>query len=98
MKYAVAQLFIFLVFCTSDVGLSIVRYHTDPRNQVGYVSHFCGAMAGLLVGIGVLRNLKIRPWERKLWFCAVTLYIVLMVGGICFHFVNPQYFPNQQYS
>lgn len=110
MEYAIVQLFVFLVFCGTDAGFAIYRHWHDMHDQVGYVAHLCGAVAGLLVlielnwyqfwykfdvtnsnidliqvGIGVLRNLKVRPWERKLWWCAVTLYFLLMITGISIH-------------
>lgn len=72
MEYAIVQLFVFLVFCGTDAGFAIYRQVHDMHDQVGYVAHLCGAVAGLLVGIGVLRNLKVRPWERKLW-CVLNL-------------------------
>jgi rhomboid-related protein 1/2/3 len=95
MEYALIQLFVFLVFCGSDIGTSIYRHLTDDNDRVGYMAHLCGALAGLLVGIGVLRNLKVRPWERKLWWFAVSLYVSAMTAGICFHIFNPDYFSRQ---
>lgn len=52
MEFAIVQLFVFLVFCGTDIGLSIHRHLTDPTDRVGYMAHLCGAIAGLLVGIG----------------------------------------------
>lgn len=37
---------------------------------------------GLLVGIGVLRNLEKRKWERRLWWAAILLYFTLMIAGV----------------
>lgn len=96
MEYALVQLFVFLIFCFTDVGFSIYRHVTDVHDQVGYMAHLSGAVAGLLVGIGVLRNLKVRPWERKLWWCAVTLYVLLMGAGVCVHIFYTDHFPNSQ--
>lgn len=93
MEYAIIQLFVFLIFITTDVGSSIYRSITDVNDQIGYMAHLSGALAGLLVGIGVLRNLKVRPWEKKLWWFAVTVYSVLMLTGICIHIFNPSHFP-----
>lgn len=93
MEYACMQLFVFLVFCSTDLGMSIYRHITVANDKVGYVAHLCGAIAGLLVGIGVLRNLNVRPYEKKLWWAAVTIYTALMVTGICFHIFYPDYFP-----
>jgi rhomboid-related protein 1/2/3 len=36
MEFAIVQLFVFLVFCGTDVGLSIHRHLTDPSDRVGY--------------------------------------------------------------
>lgn len=92
MEFAIVQLFVFLVFCGTDIGLSVYRHLNNPYDRVGYMAHLCGAIAGLLVGIGVLRNLKVRSWEKKLWWFAVTLYLGLMSAGICFHIFYPSYF------
>jgi rhomboid-related protein 1/2/3 len=92
MDTACIQLFVFVAFCGTDLGFSIYRHMTDPYDRVGYMAHLCGAIAGLLVGIGVLRNLNVRPWEKKLWWIAVTIYTSLMVAGICFHILHPEYF------
>ncbi|XP_070492524.1 rhomboid-related protein 2 isoform X3 [Chironomus tepperi] len=92
MEYAFLQLFVFLVFCGTDIGFSVYRHITDPFDRVGYMAHLCGGIAGLLVGIGVLRNLNVRPYEKKLWWIAITLYSALMISGICFHIFNPDYF------
>lgn len=46
-----------------------------------------GAIAGLLVGIGVLRNLKERDWQRKLWWIAITIYTLLMSFGISYNLI-----------
>lgn len=98
MEFAIVQLFVFLIFCVTDVGFSAYRHFTDANDQVGYVAHLCGAVAGLLVGIGVLRNLKVRPWERKLWWFAVTLYFLLMITGISIHIFYTDHFPAPRHS
>lgn len=49
MEYALVQLFVFLIFCVTDVGFSIYRHITDVHDQVGYMAHLSGAVAGLLV-------------------------------------------------
>ncbi|KAG5671993.1 hypothetical protein PVAND_002157 [Polypedilum vanderplanki] len=92
MEYAFIQLFVFVVFCGTDIGFSVYRHLTDPYDRVGYMAHLCGGIAGLLVGIGVLRNLNVRPYEKKIWWVAVTIYTALMITGICFHVFYPDYF------
>uniref|UniRef100_A0AAG5DG55 EF-hand domain-containing protein n=1 Tax=Anopheles atroparvus TaxID=41427 RepID=A0AAG5DG55_ANOAO len=92
MEFAIVQLFVFLIFCVTDLGVSIYNSINDPFDKVGYIAHASGALAGFLVGIGVLRNLKVVPWERKLWWCAVTVYFLLMAAGVMYHFLNPAHF------
>ncbi|XP_053683799.1 rhomboid-related protein 2 isoform X2 [Sabethes cyaneus] len=92
MEYAIVQLFVFLVFCVTDLTVSIYNSFNDPFDKVGYIAHASGALAGFLVGIGVLRNLKVNPWERKLWWFAVTIYFLLMGGGIMYHIFYPNHF------
>lgn len=96
MEYALIQLFVFLCYIVIDIGSVLYRYFLQQHDQVSYMSHFCGALAGLLVGIGVLKNLKVRRWERWLWWFAVTVYILLMGSGICIHVFLTDYFPKQQ--
>lgn len=99
MEYAIVQLFVFLIFCITDLGLSVYRTLNDVHDQVGYVAHLSGAVAGLLVGIGVLRNLKVRHWERVLWWCAVSLYFLLVLSGIGIHiFYSDHFYSGQSYK
>ncbi|XP_058975088.1 protein rhomboid [Musca domestica] len=97
MEYAIVQLFVFLIFCLTDLGTSIYRHITDQHDQIGYMAHLSGAIAGLLVGIGVLRNLEVRRWERILWWIAVIFFFALMMTGTLIHIFLPDYFPRQEY-
>lgn len=96
MEYAAVQLVVFICYIVIDVGSAIWRQLSEQTDQISHMSHLCGAIAGLLVGIGVLRNLKVRPWERVLWWVAVTVFVLLMATGICIHIFLPDHFPKQQ--
>ena len=87
------QIFLFVSFCSFDIFISFYQYIFEQDDRVSYISHFCGAMAGLLVGIFVLRNVNSRPWQEHswVWWIALTLYALLMVFGIAGHVL----FPNQ---
>jgi len=60
--------------------------------QIGYAAHLAGAIAGLLVGINILRNLEVKTWERKVWWASIILYIVLMLAAIIWNAAFPSYF------
>jgi hypothetical protein len=61
--------------------------------QIGYAAHLAGAMAGLLVGIFVLRNLQVKAWERKVWWASIVLFTLLMLAAIIWNAAFPSYFP-----
>jgi rhomboid-related protein 1/2/3 len=60
--------------------------------QIGYAAHLAGAIAGLLVGINILRNLDVKPWERKVWWASIILYTALMLAAIIWNAAFPSYF------
>lgn len=84
MEFAVLQLLVFLVVTSVDVGQAIYSRYVvvDPSNQVGYVAHLAGAVAGLLVGINVLRNLEVKTWEKVIWWASIVTYTGLMTAAI----------------
>ncbi|XP_026740286.1 rhomboid-related protein 2 isoform X2 [Trichoplusia ni] len=83
MEFAIIQLLVFLLLAAVDIGTAVYdRYWRHLDQNIGYVAHLAGAIAGLLVGIGVLRNLEKRKWEKRLWWGAVVLYCSLMLAGV----------------
>ncbi|XP_063982276.1 rhomboid-related protein 2-like isoform X2 [Diachasmimorpha longicaudata] len=83
MEFAVLQLCVFVVITTVDVGQAVYnRYVLGTQDQIGYVAHLAGAIAGLLVGINVLRNLEVQTWEKALWWASIFTYTALMAAAI----------------
>ncbi|GJQ85974.1 rho-4 [Trypoxylus dichotomus] len=96
MTYPLVQLLVFLVITITDVGFAIYgRYSGDADDHIGYAAHFFGALAGLLVGITVLRNLSVTRNERILKKAAVIVYLVLMGTAIIFNIAGTRFFPTQ---
>ncbi|KAJ9576209.1 hypothetical protein L9F63_006942 [Diploptera punctata] len=94
MEFALLQLIVFLALTVVDVGTAVyTRYVKGEHNQIGYAAHLGGALAGLLVGINVLRNLQVRPWEKKLWWASIVIYTTLMLAAIIWNVAVPSYFP-----
>ncbi|KAJ1524359.1 hypothetical protein ONE63_010861 [Megalurothrips usitatus] len=93
MQFAIYQLAFFVLLIVSDVGTAVYNRLNDVEDQVGYVAHLAGAIAGLLVGIQILRNLEIRSWERVIWWASIVLYFGLMTTAIVWNIVFPDYFP-----
>lgn len=82
MTLPLVQLLIYLIITFLDIGTSIYnRYWLEVDNQVAYMAHIAGAMAGLLVGIQILRNINLTQKERYIWWFCLIAYILLT--GIC---------------
>jgi rhomboid-related protein 1/2/3 len=85
-----------IVFAGTDFGVAIHdRYFTEKKNRTSYAAHLAGAIAGLLVGIIALRNLRVRRWELVLGWFALVIYIMLMGSAIIFNVFYPAYFLQQ---
>ena len=69
-----------------------------------YMGHFCGAVAGFLVGLVLLENrkvsinplhisiamtsIKVETWEIKLKVVSVCVYMTLLLSAILWHLVR----------
>ncbi|KAG5346264.1 RHOM protein, partial [Acromyrmex charruanus] len=93
MEFAVLQLLVFLVITSVDVGQAVYnRYVLDTNDQIGYVAHLAGAIAGLLVGINILRNLEVQTWEKVIWWASIVTYTGLMTAAILWNILYPSYY------
>ncbi|XP_051168874.1 rhomboid-related protein 2 [Leptopilina boulardi] len=97
MEFAVLQLLVFIVVTGVDVGQAIYNRYNDVNNQIGYVAHLAGAIAGLLVGINILRNLEVQRWEKVIWWISIITYTALMAVAIFWNFFMPNYYPLPKY-
>lgn len=99
MSFPIAQLLIFVVVAASDIGTAIYnRYVLDINEHIGYAAHFAGALAGLLVGINVLRNLSVTRTERIIWWISMVTYGLLMGTCIIWNLAWTSYFPTERYE
>ncbi|EFA05728.1 rhomboid-related protein 2 isoform X2 [Tribolium castaneum] len=97
MSMPFVQLAIFLLITGVDVGTSIYnRYWANLDEPIGYMAHFSGALAGLLVGICVLKNLQITKKENIIWWVSIAVYLALMVGAVVWNIFYSDYFPTQK--
>ncbi len=67
-----------------DVGFAIWdRYSSDEdKLPVGYVAHLMGALAGLTIGLLVLKNFKQKLHKHILWWVALVVYSACMLFAI----------------
>ncbi|ODN05684.1 Rhomboid-related protein 3 [Orchesella cincta] len=100
MEFAWFRLIAFIVLTGTDVGVAVYdRVILEKQTKVGYMAHLGGAVAGLLIGINVLRNLRKRRWEKVVWWCSLTLYLLLMIAAIVWNVLSVDgYFPKPRYN
>ncbi|XP_076344401.1 rhomboid-related protein 2-like isoform X2 [Tachypleus tridentatus] len=96
MEFAWLRLVTLFVFSGSDIGIALYyRYYGKEESRTSYASHFGGALAGLLLGVITLKNLKIYSWEKKLGWVMFSIYVGLLVFAILWNVFYYNYFPMQ---
>lgn len=96
MSTAVLQLLVFLIIAFADIGQAVYnRYVLAIDEHIGYAAHLAGAVAGLLAGIFVLRNLEESKVERIIRYTAITVFVTLITIAVVWNCVYDSYFPTQ---
>lgn len=98
MEFAIWRLLFIVTLVGVDVGTAIYyRYVEGVDTKVGYAAHFAGAVAGLLVGVNVLRNLQVEKWEKVAWWICFTIYVAAIAALIAINFLWVDHFPPPRY-
>ena len=58
---------------------------TEDEEPVGYVAHLMGALAGLTIGLIVLKNFQQKLHTRVLWWVALAIYGVCTLFAVCWN-------------
>ncbi|XP_023218612.1 rhomboid-related protein 2-like [Centruroides sculpturatus] len=94
MEFGWLRLVVLFVFAATDIGAAIYgRYAQGDHHQTSYAAHLTGALGGLLVGLVVLRNIRVYKWEKILGWVMLGLFCLLILLGILFNILCPNYFP-----
>ncbi|GAB6022952.1 hypothetical protein CHUAL_007042 [Chamberlinius hualienensis] len=90
MEFGLIRLMGIFVIASADVGFAIYdRYaaeQTDP--PVSYVAHLTGALAGLTIGLLVLKNFEQKLHEQLMWWVALGVYGFCTMFAILFNIFN----------
>ncbi|KAL3877380.1 hypothetical protein ACJMK2_035098 [Sinanodonta woodiana] len=84
MQLGIVKLAAVLLIASSDVGFAIWdRYSKKtPVPPISYTAHLMGALAGLTIGLVVLKNFEQKLHEQYMWWTALTFYLGWLVFAI----------------
>ncbi|XP_037088916.1 rhomboid-related protein 3-like [Pollicipes pollicipes] len=98
MELAILRLIFLLVLVSTDVGVAVYgRYSGAPESTVSYTAHLAGALAGVLIGNVVLRNLRVHRWERVVWWASLVAFLALVLCAVVVNVAAPDgFYPEQE--
>lgn len=81
------------MIASCDVGFAIysryaVELSTAP--SISYVAHLTGALAGLTIGLLVLKNFEQKLHKQLLWWIALGIYAACTIFAITFNLLNTE--------
>ncbi|KDR19409.1 Protein rhomboid [Zootermopsis nevadensis] len=93
MEFGIVRLIGIFVVASADVGFAVYdRYAAEqPGPSVSYVAHLTGALAGLTIGLLVLKNFEQKLHEQLMWWVALGVYAACTIFAILFNVFNPGY-------
>jgi cell division protein FtsW (lipid II flippase) len=92
MEYGFIRLVGLLLFAALDIGNAVIERYSMKNNRTSYAAHLSGTIAGFLVGVLVLRNLRVRRWEVIFGWFAAVFYVLLVGAAVLFNVINEDYF------
>lgn len=81
----VFRLFILLLLGGGDTGLAIYNRFATGGSKVGFAAHGGGFVAGVLIGVPVLKNLDVKSWEKVAFWVCLVLYLLFTLAAILFN-------------
>ncbi|KAK3865686.1 hypothetical protein Pcinc_028728 [Petrolisthes cinctipes] len=99
MQYRWFQLVFTLFVTITDLSVALYDSFWAPNpSNTGHMAHLGGGLAGVLVGINLLRNLEKKRWERCCWWVALLLFLMCLVSAVLLNIFLPvpDFFPYGQ--
>ncbi|XP_050423690.1 protein rhomboid isoform X2 [Adelges cooleyi] len=94
MEFGVFRLLGLLFIASVDVGFAVYwRYAFEPFSSnsppVSYVAHIAGALAGLTIGLLVLKNFEQKLHEQLIWWFALGVYAICTLFAVAYNLSHP---------
>ncbi|KAA0191295.1 Rhomboid protein [Fasciolopsis buskii] len=86
LSSGVVRLILILLLGGGDTGFAIYARLTNPQaTRVGFSAHLGGFGAGVLVGVPILRNLKVERWEKVCFWVCIVLVSCFAIAAVLFN-------------
>ncbi|XP_014681445.1 PREDICTED: protein rhomboid-like [Priapulus caudatus] len=84
MELGIIRLIGILVIASADVGFAIWGRYAAEENgpPVAYVAHLTGALAGLTIGLLVLKNFEQKLHDQIVWWASLGVYAACTVFAV----------------
>ncbi|XP_063841418.1 rhomboid-related protein 2-like [Scylla paramamosain] len=89
MPFNWMRLLVILVLMATDIGVFAFATVTQSTTRVSYVAHLAGFVAGLLLGMVTLRNLKEHRWEVALKWTGLAVFLALIAAAVVIQVAYP---------
>ncbi|CAL4244543.1 unnamed protein product [Meganyctiphanes norvegica] len=96
MQFGVMRLIGISFVAAADMGFAVYDYYTGSRSglPVSYIAHMTGALAGLSLGLVVLKRFQEKPnKDHLLWWVSLGTFTACAVFAVTFNLLHP--FPYQ---
>ncbi|XP_014261077.1 protein rhomboid-like [Cimex lectularius] len=94
MEFGIVRLVGIFTVASADVGFAVYdRYTETVGPPVSYVAHLTGALAGLTIGLLVLKNFEQRLHEQLIWWVALGVYTACTIFAVLFNVFTPAFPP-----
>ena len=77
-----------LFLASMEVGFGVYRRYAPTAREwmkVGFVAQLAGIVAGLTIGLVVLRNYEQKLGERATWWIAIVILLLLSISVFLYH-------------
>lgn len=88
------RLVVLLCLVAADSCNAVYRRFYDPQaGKIGVSAHIGGLVTGCLIGVSVMKNINIRPWERTVARVMLGVYILAVCFCVLFNGLYKGYPP-----
>lgn len=89
MPFNWVRLLVLITLMGTDIGVFAYMTLTNSSTRISYVAHLAGFVAGLLVGMVTLRNLKEHRWEIVLKWIGLSIFLMLIAAAVTIQVAFP---------